>query len=202
MMKRSTIFLTIGGLVLLIVLAAGAYTAVQLLAKPEEETAVPVGEGRVIQSVQVENDGSPVSVRTTILPAPELPQTESAAFGILKQREDNSLMIGTGDIELSVDVEVDGATGRETTSVVPSTSGPKLEVVITRDTIIYRDVTDLTADAPTESGEREIVQQVRQIDSLDDLPDNAEIEVWGERSGDRIVADVLVFGPLAGGAFE
>ena len=189
-------------LVLVILLAAGAYTAVSLIAAPEEETAVSSNSGRVIESVQVENDGAPVSVRTTILPAPELPNTDSAAFGILTQREDNSLMIGTGDIELSVDVEVDGATGQETTSVVPSTNGPELEVVITRDTIIYRDVTDLTTDTPTESGEREIVQQLRQIDSLEDMPENAEIEVWGERSGDRIVADVLVFGPLAGGAFE
>lgn len=156
----------------------------------------------MIQSVQVENDDALISVRTTILPAPELPHTQSVAFGILKQREDNSLIIGTGDIELSIDVEVDGATGQESTSIVPSTNGPELEVVITRDTIIYRDVTDLTTDAPTESGEREIVQQVRQIDSLEDVPDNAEIEVWGERSGDRIVAEVLVFGPLGGGAFK
>jgi len=201
-MKRSTIFFTIGGMVLLLVLAAGVYTAVQLLTTSEEETAVPAGGGRVIQSMQVQNDGAPLSVRTTILPAPELPRTESAAFGIVKRHEDNTLIVGTGDIELSVEVEVDGATGQETTSVVPSTNGPELEIVITRDTILYRDVTDLTADASTESGEREIVQQVRPVDSLAEMSDNAEIEVWGERSGDRIVAEVLVFGPLGGGAFE
>lgn len=201
-MKQSTILFTIGGLVVLVVLAAGAYTAVTLIAGPEEETAVSSSSGRVIQSVQIENDGAPVSVNTTILPAPELPQSQSAAFGILKQHEDNSLIIGTGNIDLSVDIEVDGTTGQETTSVVPSTSGPELEIVITRDTLLYRDVTDLAADAPTESGEREIVQQVRQIDSLEELPENAEIEVWGERSGDRIIAEVLVFGPLGGGVFE
>ena len=32
--------------------------------------------------------------------------------------------------------------------------------------------------------------------------ENSEIEVWGEKRGDRIVATALVFGPLAGGAFE
>jgi hypothetical protein len=26
--------------------------------------------------------------------------------------------------------------------------------------------------------------------------------VWGERRGDRVVAEIVVFGPLAGGAFQ
>ncbi|MCP5100640.1 MAG: hypothetical protein GY943_34255, partial [Chloroflexi bacterium] len=82
-MKRSTIFLTIGGLVLLIVVAAGAFTAVNQLTASDGETAVPASSGRVIQSVQVENDGAPVSVNTTILPAPELPDAQSTAFGIV-----------------------------------------------------------------------------------------------------------------------
>ena len=97
---------------------------------------------------------------------------------------------------------MDPETGQETTNLIPSTDGPQLEVVITPDTIIYRDVTDLTIPPDQESGEREIVQQVRQVESSDDVNGNLELEVWGERRGDRIVATVLVYGPLGGGAFE
>lgn len=198
-MKKILVGIGVVGLIAL--LAGGAYTAVQLLT-PEEAEAAPAGNGRVIQSVQVENGGEPVAVNTTILPAKELPQEASAAFGILKSREDNTLVMGTGGIDLSVDVEVDGATGQETTSVVPTTSGPDVEVVVTADTLIYRDVTDFGATNRTESGEQTIQQMVRQVDSIEDIGENNELEVWGEKRGDRIVATALVFGPLAGGAFE
>ncbi|MCB8976021.1 MAG: hypothetical protein H6657_01160 [Ardenticatenaceae bacterium] len=201
-----------GGLVLIVLglLGGGAYTAVQLLTPQienggEEVAAAdeaPSGGGRVMQSVSSFNGGPPVAVQTTILPAPELPNEPSAAFGILASREDNTLLVGTGNIDLEVDIEVDPETGQETTNLIPSTDGPQLEVVITPDTIIYRDVTDLTIPPDQESGEREIVQQVRQVESSDDVNGNLELEVWGERRGDRIVATVLVYGPLGGGAFE
>ncbi len=155
-----------------------------------------------MQSVSSFNGGPAVAVRTTILPAPELPDEPSAAFGVLVSREDNTLLVGTGNIDLEVDVEVDGDTGQETTTLIPRTDGSQLEVVITPDTIIYRDVTDLSVPPDQESGEREVVQQLRQVDSADDVTGNLELEIWGERRGDRIVATVLVYGPLGGGAFE
>jgi hypothetical protein len=198
-MKRMIIILS--AFFLVIIVAAGAYTAVRLLASPDEETAV-AGSGRVMESISVANGGEPVSVRTTILPAPELPDEESAAFGVFVSRQDNSIIIGTGNIDLEVDVEVDGATGQRSTTLTPRTDGPEREIVISPDTIIYKDVTDLSVDQPTESGEREIVQAIRQVESADEIGENTEIEVWGEQRGDRIFADVLVFGPLAGGAFE
>jgi hypothetical protein len=40
------------------------------------------------------------------------------------------------------------------------------------------------------------------VESSDDVTGNLELEIWGERRGDRIVATVLVYGPLGGGAFE
>lgn len=199
-MKKTTLLIA-GVIVLIGVLAAGAYTAVQLLAQPEPETAVQ-SSGRVMETVNIVNGGEPIAVRTTLLPAEELPAEESSAFGVVARLEDDNLIVGTGNIDLEVDVDVDGETGQQTTSLVPSTDGPEVEVVITNATIIYKDVTDLKTDTPTESGERTIVQQVRQVDSAEEIEVNSEIEVWGEKRGDRIVATVLVFGPLGGGAFE
>jgi hypothetical protein len=71
------------------------------------------GGGRVMQSVMSQNGGPPVAVQTTILPAPELPDEPSAAFGVLVNREDNTLLVGTGNIDLEVDIEVNPETGQE-----------------------------------------------------------------------------------------
>ena len=198
-MKRSLVLLAVISVIGLL-LAGGAYTAVQLLSEPEPVTAGS-GGGRVMHSVQVGNDGVPVSVQMTILPAPELPAAEPAAAGIVLRRQDDTLTVGTGDIELAVEVEVN-ATGRESQSVVPSTNGPELEVVLTRDTRLYRDVTGVAGQRPDESGEVTITQELRPATASDEIEAQMEVQVWGERRGDRIVAEVLVFGPLAGGAFE
>ena len=200
-MNRS--FILIGTIVLvLLLLVGGGYTAVQLLTKPEAETAVPGGGGRVMQSVQVGNDGLPVSVQTTILPAEELPDKEAVAFGIVQKRQDDVLTVGTGSIEVNVEVDVDPSTGQERTSVVPSTSGPVLEVVLTRDTLLYRDITDIAGQTPDESGEVTIMQEIRPVTDTGEIETQMEVQVWGQRRGDRIVADVVVFGPLGGGSFE
>jgi hypothetical protein len=202
------VLVTVLVLVVIGLLAGGAYMAVRLLVSENEsiggeETAVTSsGGGRVMQSISSQDGGPPVAVQTTILPAPELPAEPSAAFGILVSREDNTLLVGTGNIDLEVDIEVDPETGQENTSLFPRTDGPQLEVVLTPDTIIYRDVTDLTLQPGQESGEREVVQAVRQVNSAEDITGNLELEIWGERRGDRIVATVLVYGPLGGGAFE
>ena len=199
-MKKTIVIIT-GLLFLVILLAAGAYTAVQLLTASQAEASSD-RSGRVMESVMVENDGSPISVRTMIHPSPDLPAEKSAAFGIFVSREDDNITIGTGNIELNVEVDIDAATGQEQTSIVPQTDGPELEVVISNNTVIYRDITDLAATQPDESGERQIQQVIRQVDSADDIGENTEIEVWGERRGDRVFATTVVFGPLAGGAFE
>lgn len=202
------ILMILGGLVLLVVLVAGAFTAVRLLATPDETATASSGSGaRMMQSVQQIDDGAPVSVQTTILPAPELPDEPTAASGVFVRREDNSIVVGTGNIDLEVDVSVDPETGQETTTLTPRTDGPEIEVVMTHDTLVYRDVTDFSldgaaSDAVVESGEREIVQAVKQVEAADEIGENMELQVWGERSGDRIIATIVVYGPLGGGAFE
>ena len=200
-MKRS--FLVIGIVMVIALLFLGGFTAVQLLSAPDTETAGSgSGSGRVMQSVKVGSDGAAVSVQTTIIPAAELPPEEAAAFGIVLNHQDDVLTVGTGAIELAVEVKVDAATGQEQTSVVPSTNGPELEVVLTHDTLLYRDITDVEGQTPDESGEVTIIQEIRPVTDSGAIEEQMEVQVWGERRGDRIVADVLVFGLLAGGAFE
>lgn len=182
-MKR--IYILIGVVALLLVLAAGAFTAVRLLAsqnRGEGEPGIQVFE-------DVYDDGSgPVTVRTIIDPAPELPQEEPATAGILTRVEDNSLFVGTGNTSVNVQI-VNGEP-----SVATDFSGPEIEVVVGRDTLIYQDVTNPDIDQ-SQGGEYRFQQEVRQVDSLTDLKEGSNITVWGRRSGDRVVADVLVFNP-------
>ncbi len=202
-MKR---LLSIGMItVVLLLLAGGAYTATQLLAGSGQPITIGGGGGsggRTMQSVRIGNSGVPVSIQTTILPAAELPDEEASASGIVLDRQDDTLTVGTGGIELSVEVEVDPSTGQEARSVVPSTNGPELEVVLTRDTLLYLDMTDVAGQMPDQSGEVTITQEIRPITDSSQIETQMEIQVWGERRGDRIVADIVVFGSLAGGAFE
>jgi hypothetical protein len=202
-MTNKRILLAVSGLVLVVVLAAGAFTAVRLLVTPAEAAAPNAAStGRVMQSVMVQDGGAPVSVQTTILPAPELPVEPTAATGIFLRREDNMIVVATGNIDVEVEVKIDPETGQESTTLTPRTDGPEIEVVITHDTLVYQDVTDFSLDGLPESGEREIVQAVRPVDTADEISENMELQVWGERSGDRVIATIVVYGPLGGGVFN
>jgi hypothetical protein len=141
--------------------------------------------------IAIDDGTGPVSLRISIEPASELPDRPAEASGVFVRRQDNSIFVGTGDIEL--DVEVNGNTGERVVNL--SHSGPEIEVVVTRDTNIYRDETEISPGAPgsRKSGEMTIQQVIRPADSLEQMGENIELEVWGEKRGDRVVADVLVF---------
>ena len=138
----------------------------------------------------VSDDGSgPVSLRIIIEPAPELPDRPSEVSGVFIRRQDDSIFVGTGNVELDVEIEE----GSEPV-INLSSDGPEVEVVVTRDTTIYSDETDVQGrSAPQESGEKTIQQVIKPADSLDEVGPNTELQVWGERRGDRVVAQVLVY---------
>jgi hypothetical protein len=190
-MKRS-ILIASGVVVLVLLLAGAAFMGAQMLSRPDEMAGDAEEGGSVRVMEIVADDGSgPVHLRIKIEPAPELPDRPAEVGGIFVRRQDNSIFVGTGDIEL--DVEVNGGTGER--SVNLSHSGPEVEVVVTRDTIIYWDETEISTGDPSErkSGELTIQQVIRPIDSLEEVGKNTELQVWGERRGDRVVAEVLVY---------
>jgi hypothetical protein len=118
--------------------------------------------------------------------AAELPDRDPDASGFVLQREDDTFLIGTGEPKITVEMNDDGTPNIS----IKGTEGPAIEVVITRDTQLFEDASDVTA---LFSGESNTFQQeVRQIDSLDDVAENATMQVWGTKRGERIVADVVV----------
>jgi hypothetical protein len=195
MMKRSA--LIAGGIaVLALLLASAAFLGARMLSSPGSTAADAGGGGGRVMEIAVDDGSGPVSLRIRIEPAPELPHRPAEAGGVFVRRQDNRFFVGTGDIEL--DVEVDGNTGERAVSL--SHSGPEIEVVVTRDTIIYQDETEISPGAPgsRKSGEMTIQQVIRPADSLEEMGENSELQVWGERRGDRVVAEVLVFRVVEG----
>jgi hypothetical protein len=101
------------------------------------------------------------------------------------RREDSSIFIGTGQVSTQARTGEDGSLNMETTY-----DGPVVEVVVTHDTMIYKDATAPPSGPP--SGDQKI-QQVVAPGSLDDLGENVHMQVWGERRGDRVVARVVFY---------
>jgi hypothetical protein len=150
--------------------------------------------GRVMQTV-IDDGNGPVASRIEILPSPDLPDAESETSGVFLRRVDNSIFVGTGSIELNVQIE-QAADGSIVPSVTLSSDGPEVEVVITRDTVLYKDVTKIPGQGgvPAKAGDTTVTQQIELIDTLDGLGGNSELQVWGTRRADRVVADIIIYG--------
>ena len=128
--------------------------------------------------------GEAQSYKLNIEPAQELPKIQPETRGLFVERKDNSIFIGTGNVSVMVS---DGGTGGDPV-VDADYSGDKVEVVISNDTTIYRDTTELDPENPEAA-----VQQTVELSTIDDLTPQSSITVWGRKAGDRIIADVIVF---------
>jgi len=118
-----------------------------------------------------------------ITPAPELPSTRADITGLFVERKDNTIVVQA----VSFGAGVGGVSGD---SPLDEDSGIKVEIVVTSASMVYKDVTQLSAPV---NGEIHNVQQAVAEGTLDDLNSQTFISVWGRRSGDRIIADVLFY---------
>ena len=119
----------------------------------------------------------------SILPAEELPKTPREVEGIFVERQDNIIIIESDR------PGGDGVTG----SPAGIGGGLRFEVVITAETLIYHDTTEPPARRPSVNDPREL-QQTVEAGMLEDLTNlQSMVMVWGRKSGDRIIAEVLVY---------
>jgi hypothetical protein len=180
--KRSLLLIA-GGIVLVLLLVGAAFVGGRLVSgqglalplQPSGERMITLGQG-----------GQYARTRLDVDPAPELPPSPPDVRGIFQRRADNSLFIGTGQVSVMAQKSQGG--------VITMTShydGPLVEVVITHDTTIYRDVTMKQFDGPPPAGKK--LQQVLEPGSVDEIGENSMLTVWGDRRGDRITARVLTY---------
>ncbi len=177
--------LIIGGVVVLVLLLAGAaFVGAQLLSG----LGLPVvglGGGQKMMFSQGGKPGQTFQIQT--IPAKELPQRPADARGLFDHRKDNSFFVGTGQVRMMVQKD---QSGNVQTSA--SHDGPTIEVVVTPQTTVYRDVTMKQFNGQPPSGSTK-VQQVVEPGTLDEVGQNSTITAWGNKTGDRIIADVLVY---------
>ena len=124
--------------------------------------------------------------RDNIQPAPEIPQTRADVWGVFEHRQNNSIFVGTGQVEVSIQADKSGKV--QTSS---SYDGPIVEVVVISQTTIYEDVTLRQYNGQPPEGQK--IQQVVEPGSLDDIGSSTTMAVWGKKTGDRIIAELVVY---------
>lgn len=180
--KKSNLpyFIALG---LIVLLAAAAFVAVRYFNGQKKMATSPFGSGQMLSLTGP--DGAQKSFQLNVKPAEELPKTQPESMGMYVERKDNSIFIGTG--EIMVAVKARGGADSEP-QIDTSYSGDKVEVVVSKDTVVYRETTQLDPENPEEE-----VQQTVEVSTIDDITPQSSITVWGRKAGDRIIADVLLF---------
>lgn len=138
-------------------------------------------------------DKGMVAISVQVTPAPELPTTAPETRGLFVERKDNSIFLSAISMDAGGKGVVlqtgEGGDGDSEPSVSgPQPNGPKKEVVITSETTIYLENTDFGEPKPSEN---QVIQQSVTEGSLEDLTSQSFVTVWGRKSGDRIIAEVL-----------
>jgi hypothetical protein len=162
-----------------VLLGAAAFMAARYFVQPKNVTANEPGEMISIQGP----GGEAQTFALDIKPAEELPVTQPDEAGMFVERKDNSIFIGTGEVSVMVK-----AKPGEEPQVDANFTGPKVEVVIAADTVVYKDTTELDPENPGAQ-----VQQTVELSTIDEITEQSSITVWGRKAGDRIIADVVVF---------
>ncbi len=180
-MKKG-ILIAAGLIVLVAVLAGAAFVGAQLLAGQGQPAQV-LKSGLTMMTGQ---NGKPGQyTQPDIQPAKELPQTPADVRGVFDHRKDNSLFVGTGVVLRTVQQDQGGNLTSSSTH-----DGPTVEVVVTPQTIIYSDVTNRQFNGQPPSGK---IQQVVEQGSLDEIGKDSTLRAWGKKTGDRIIADMIVY---------
>ncbi len=177
---RKSVLPYVIGLLLIVALGAAAFIGVRYFTQPKN--ARLGGPNQNVISVQGPG-GESQMFALDVKPAEELPATQPDEMGMFVERQDNSIFIGTGEVTVIAE-----AKPGEAPQMDSSFSGPKVEVVISADTIIYKDTTQLDPENPGAQ-----VQQTVELSTIDEITEQSSITVWGRKAGDRVIADVIVF---------
>ena len=179
--RRSRLPLIVG--VVVVLLAAAAFVGGRLL---NNKNAAGGGPGS-LQFAGAGGPGAGQAFALEIMPASELPDAPPDATGLFSRAEDNSVFVQAGNGDFSVSVSDDG-----TVNMQSSGSGEETEIVITAETKVYREIIEQPSD-PSAAQTGGKVQQKVELSTIDQLGQNSFMSAWGQRRGDRLVADVLLF---------
>jgi len=185
--RKPRVTFVIGGIIVVLLLAGAAFVGARLL----NGQGIPFMSqgGGLGPSLSLGGPGGKM-VKLDIEPSKELPQTPADVTGLFDHRQDNSIFVGTGEVTMAFKKDPSGNV--ETSS---NHDGPTVEIVVTSQTKIYKDVTMRQFEGPPPEGQK--IQQVLEEGSLDDVGESSMITIWGKKTGDRFIAEILVYSPPA-----
>jgi hypothetical protein len=204
---KKKILIGIGGLLAVALLAGAAFMAVRLL---NSKTAD--GPGGLLAGLGLPGGGTAsFAMKIEMTPAPELPTTRADVVGQVANIKDNSIFVsefakgrgGEGGTMVIVGKTISGGTGASTDSSGPSsvdsgptpTPGPLTEVVVSKETRIYRDTSMDNVPKPTGGDTNLSIQQVVEPVDISQIAQDYMVQVWGQKRGDRLIAGtILVMG--------
>jgi hypothetical protein len=176
---KRIIWIVSGMVVLVVLLAGAAFVAGRMWSNKAPQDEALAGP---LPVAPVEDTSESEAVMMQIKGAQELPQRPPDAIGVFSRREDNRIFVSSSG--KGVVIMEDGGAASDP-------QAQEVEVVVTGETTVYEDVTqkDL-GDEPPSGG---VVQQKVQPGSVEAIGQNSFVVAWGEKSGDRLVADILVY---------
>src|SRR5512143_1084689 len=154
------------------------------------------------QAVQSQGGGGGNGQRPNfqMQPAPELPTDQPVVRGVLTKIDGNTLTVQEGGVNFG---EGNGGTPRPrpTSDGTPrprptQSAAQTIQIVVNSDTQYYQDVTFANLNGQPPSG---AIQQKVEKGSLDALTDNERVTVWGDQTGNQIMAKVIVYSQFRGG---
>jgi hypothetical protein len=164
------ILIGLGVVLVVVLLAGGAFMAMRLVnARGQNSTS-----------------GSEKTVKVDYISASELPKQAADLGGLVIRVKDNSVFVAQ--------VNLDNTSVRRLLQQ-PTPAGPYTEVVVSKDTKIYRDATYDNVPTPSGGSSEGAGQRVQQkLDLVDTsaITTPSYAQVWGERRGSRINANIIV----------
>lgn len=174
-MKR-TLWIVVGLIFLILLLAGGAFTAGRLF----NASSRTGGDGPMIQI----GTGNGRVIKAEWVQAAELPAEDPDVAGAFARREDNCFFVNETEGGFVLTKGEDGSLS------VTNTTGKVSEVVVTGKTLVLVDTTLENVDAALADGK--CYQRVAP-GSVEEIGELSFVRAWGEKRGDRLIASVLLY---------
>jgi hypothetical protein len=182
------IILGIGGALVVVLLAGAAFMAMRLLnTKSTPGNGLEGGPGAGMVTGGKGGGGAMVAIHIEPDPNANLPKQEPDMIGQVATVKDNSFFVSVPSDSAGVQIHRTGDNEPQ-----PTPAGPYNEVVITEKTKIWRDATMDNMQKPGNGSSEQTVQQKLEETDSSIIIANAFVQVWGQKRGDRLIADVMV----------
>ena len=177
-MKRAIL---VGGgvLVLGMLLAGAAFVAGRMWGADASPEETPAAASHALSS---DGGAKGATMIAKLESAEELPQRPPDTIGVFCRREDNRIFVSSGSQGIMYTLDGNVTSEGEATEV---------EVVATSETAVYEDVTQESLGVGLPSGET--IEQKLEPGQVEEIGQNSVVMAWGERRGERLVAEVLVY---------